>query len=222
MFVDATKGLHRTSLSFFSLAFFFPLVAEAHPHVTIFWFYICFRNHFSYFVHACFSVMSLRPKQANYGWTNLIEPFRTYLCSWEVTIKSPSLFIFVGLYSRIRNRTSGGIQSALARLNRISTLVFSLFTFWPPGPELREYLSYLRNKNRIRLIKMQYIDFIEWNGNVIRTRGRKRVSRKWPSTKAWEWLINIFESIWGYWKGSDNKPGLKEIWQSQWLHSRGS
>jgi len=37
--------------------------------------------------------------------------------------------------------TSSGTQPAASSTNRRSTLVFTLFTFWPPGPPEREKAS---------------------------------------------------------------------------------
>ena len=67
------------------------------------------------------------------------DEIRLYLLSCEVTIISPSLFILDGLYIIILSRTAWGSQSAEATWNRISTLVFNLLTFWPPGPLDLEY-----------------------------------------------------------------------------------
>lgn len=55
-------------------------------------------------------------------------------------MNSPALVTCAGLAPRRRSRTGGGSQSASSITNRSSAFVFTLFTFWPPAPLLREKL----------------------------------------------------------------------------------
>jgi len=60
------------------------------------------------------------------------------LYSWDVTVIIPSLLILFDSLDLSLWRTSCGIHLAESRWKRSSTLVLTLFTFWPPAPEERE------------------------------------------------------------------------------------
>ena len=57
----------------------------------------------------------------------------------EVRISSPALLILFLCVRAIFCRMGSVIQSALARWNLTSALEFTLLTFWPPGPLLRQW-----------------------------------------------------------------------------------
>lgn len=76
-------------------------------------------------------------------------------------MKSP-LEIFWGLNSCRRTFTVSGSQSALSIVKRSSTFVFTLFTFWPPGPDdlLKFYCKFLMLTSMSRLVKLNFCKFI--------------------------------------------------------------
>lgn len=73
---------------------------------------------------------------------NLFKQSATFLPwsrkRWLVTKNSPDLFILDLFFNRNLSRTSSGKLFDFAMSHRITTLVFNLFTFCPPGPGDRE------------------------------------------------------------------------------------